>query len=213
MSIMKKIFLIIFVCCLTTASYGQCLNGSGIKIGFGLTNQSWKYNDPNIELEWENNSGILAKVFRDFNLLSFLNLEGEVGYAQKGIKDKIAITSPSHPEGTGEFMNINNRLNYLSASLMGKLKYNLKLFAPYLIAGPEYNYLLSKKIEPGYEVIYDGFKSSAVGFTIGLGSEVKLLPINFLIEYRYSRDLTNNYESSNIEIKNYSHSFIIGIKI
>ena len=211
---MKKIFLILFVCCLTAAaSYGQCLNGSGIKIGFGLTNQSWKYNDPNFELEWENNSGILAKVFRDFNLLSFLSLEGEVGYAQKGIKDKIAITSPSHPEGTGEFMNINNRLNYLSASLMGKLKYNLNLFTPYLIAGPEYNYLLSKKIEPGYEVIYDGFKSSAVGFTIGLGSEVKLLPINFLIEYRYSRDLTNNYESSNIEIKNYSHSFLIGIKI
>ena len=210
---MKELFLIFFLCCLTATSYGQYLNGSGIKIGFGLTNQSWKYDDPNIKLGWENSSGILAKAFRDFNLLSFLSLEGEVGYAQKGIKDKIAITSPSHPEGTGEFMNINNRLNYLSASLMSKLKYNLKLFAPYLIVGPEYNYLLSKKIEPGFEVIYDGFKRNAVGFTIGFGSEINLLPINILIEYQYSRDLTNNYESSNIEIKNYSHSFLIGIKL
>ncbi len=210
---MKKLFLILFFLFLNMASYGQSLDGYGFKIGLSITNQNWDYKDLNQDLEWENSSGILAKVFGEASLLPFLNAVSEVGYAQKGVKDKIEITTPSEPWGTGEFMNINNRLNYLSVSLMGKLKYSLSLFAPYIVFGPEYNYLMSKEVEAGFGGVYDKFKKNGLGYTIGVGSEVKLLPIHILVEYRYARDLANNYELTNIEIKNYSHSFLIGIKM
>lgn len=195
-------------------NFGQSIDGYGIKVGWGLTNHSWEY-DPsiNVKLDWENNSGITARAFADISFLSFLNVEAEIGYAQKGAKYKIAVTTMTQPDGTGEFININNRLNYLSLSLMGKVKYKLELFTPYIVLGPEYNYLLSKQIEQGFEIVYDKFKKDIFGFTVGIGSEIKLLPVNIIVEYRYSKDLTNNYDSATIDIKNYSHTILIGVEL
>ncbi|MDP2364085.1 MAG: outer membrane beta-barrel protein [Ignavibacteria bacterium] len=211
---MKRVFLIIFLFLLNIINNSQSIDGYGVKVGLGLTNHSWQY-DSSIDgkLDWENNSGIAVKAFADIVLLSFLQVESEIGYIQKGAKYKIAVTTIYQPDGNGEYININNRLNYFSISLMAKLKYNSDLFSPYLLLGPEYNYLLNKQIDKGFEVVYDKFKKNAFGFTVGFGSEVKLLPINIIVEYRYSRDFTNNYESYLIEIKNYSHTFLIGVRI
>jgi len=211
---MKKFFLILFLFILNITSNGQSIDGYGIKIGWGITNHSWEY-DPaiNVKLDWENNSGITARAFADISFLSFLNVEGEIGYAQKGAKYKIAFTTMSQPDGTGEFRDINNRLNYLSVSILAKYKYNLVLFTPYIVLGPEYNYLLSKQIKPGFEIVYDKFRKNVFGYSAGIGTEIKLLPVNIIVEYRFSQDLTNNYDSSTINIKNYSHTFLIGIEI
>ena len=211
---MKKFFLILFLISLNILNYGQSIDGYGVKIGWGFTNHSWEYNPSTYgKLDWESNSGITARAFADISFLSFLNMEGEIGYAQKGAKYKIAITTISQPDGTGEYRNINNRLDYFSISLMGKVKYNLELFTPYIILGPEYNYLLSKQIAQGFEVVYDKFKKNIFGFSAGIGSEIKLLPVNIIVEYRYSKDLTNNYNSSTIDIKNYSHTFLMGVEL
>lgn len=211
---MKKFFLILFLILLNTLIFGQSIDGYGVKIGWGFTNHSWEYN-PSIygKLDWENNSGVTVRAFADISFSSFLNMEGEIGYAQKGAKYKIAITTITQPDGTGEYRIINNRLNYLSISLMGKVKYNLELFTPYIVLGPEYNYLLNKQIEKGFEVVYDKFKKNIFGFSLGIGSEIKLLSANIIVEYRYSKDLTNNYDSSTIDIKNYSHTLLIGVEL
>lgn len=209
---MKKNQIIIFLFILSGVSISQTIDAYGIKLGIGLSNHSWKYNaSPGFNLNWGNNYGITARVFVDISFLSFLNVEGEIGYVPKGTKDKIPITTASQPDGTGEYININNRLNYLSISLLAKYKYHLELFTPYIILGPEYNYLLSKQIDQGFEIVYDKFRKNLWGFTVGVGSEIKLMPFNLLIEYRYSRDLTNNYELSTIDIKSYSHTFLIGV--
>ncbi len=34
-----------------------------------------------------------------------------------------------------------------------------------------------------------------------------------LTEYRYERDLTDNYDKSTLDIKNYSHNILVGIKL
>ncbi|MCF8296842.1 MAG: PorT family protein [Melioribacteraceae bacterium] len=211
---MNKFFLIFFLILLNIPNFGQAMDGYGVKIGWGFANHSWEYNSSsNIKLDWESNSGFTARAFADISFLSFLNMEGEIGYAQKGAKHKIVITTISQPDGTGEYGIIDNRLDYLSISLMGKVKYNLELIIPYIILGPEYNYLLSKKIDQGFEVVYDAFKKNIFGFSAGFGSEIILPPINIIVEYRYSEDLTNNYNSSTIDIKNYSHTFLIGVEL
>lgn len=96
---------------------------------------------------------------------------------------------------------------------MGEVKYESNLFTTYLLIGPRYNNFISKQIEKGFEVVYDNFKKNSFGITIGEGTETKLLPINLLTEYRYERDLTNNYDSSMINIKNYSQSILVGLKL
>ena len=211
---MKKITFIFLLFVFSVPSFSQSIDTYGIKLGLGLSNHKWEYNtSPSFNVNWDNNYGITARAFVDISFLSFLNVEGEIGYVPKGVKDKIPITTTSQPDGTGKYIDVNNRLNYLSISLLAKYKYNLELFTPYIIFGPEYNYLLSKQIYQGFEIIYDKFRKNLWGFTVGVGSEIKLLPINLLIEYRYSRDLTNSYELSTIDIKNYSHTFLIGVEL
>jgi len=209
---MKKFIFIFLLFALNIQGFSQTIDTYGIKLGLALSNHKWEYNtSPSFNLNWDNNYGITARVFADISFLSFLNMEGEIGYVPKGVKYKIPITTITQPDGTGEYVNVNNKLNYLSISLLAKYKYHLGLFTPYIILGPEFNYLLSKTIDKGFAIVYDQFRKNLWGFTVGVGSEIKLLPINLLIEYRYSRDLTNSYELSTIDIKNYSHTFLIGV--
>ena len=207
---MNKLFLILFVILIISQTFSQSIDGYGIKMGWGFTNHSWEYK-PSYDgrlgvVDWENNSGVTARAFADFSFSSLLNVECEIGYAQKGAEYKIFRNAELYKD-------IRDRLNYLSVSLMGKMKYNLGLFAPYIIFGPEYNYLLNKQVDRVFESDYDKIKRDILGFSVGIGTETKLLPVNIIVEYRYSRDLTNNYDDSTAEIKNFSHSVLIGVKL
>lgn len=204
---MNKLFLILFVILIIPQNFSQSIAGYGIKMGWGFTNHSWEYKpSSNGTLDWDNNSGVTARAFADFSFSSLLNVECEIGYAQKGAEYKIFRDNELYRD-------IRSRLNYLSVSLMGKIKYNSASFVPYIILGPEYNYLLNKQIDQVFESDYDKLKRDIFGFSIGIGTETKLLPVNIIVEYRYSGDLTNSSDISATEIKNYSHSILIGMKL
>ena len=97
---------------------------------------------------------------------------------------------------------------------MDKKKKAGGLFSPYLIVGPQFNLLLNKNIQKGWGIVFDKFKKNNIGLSVGAGFELKnIFPIPILVEYRYERDFINNYDSPNINIKNYSHVILFGIKI
>jgi len=211
---LKNLFLAVFICAFSIACYAQALNGYGLKAGWGITNHDWQYTAfSNGKSIWDNNNGFSARVFTDFSIYRYIGLETEIGYSQKGAKYKIPITTNTQPDGTGEFINIDNRLNYLTFSVMGKFKYDMNLVSPYFIIGPQYNYLLNKQISKVFQSVYDNFENNSLGFAAGVGAEINFTAITVLAEYLYARDLTNNYNQSTIEIKNYSHTFLIGIKL
>jgi len=210
---MKSIFVIILLVTFSNNIKSQIISGYGLKLGPSISNQSWNY-QADINLDWKNKFGISPRIFVDFFNFTFFELEGEIGYLQKGFEDKVPITTTTQPDGTGEFMTVNNKLNYLSVSALAKFKYENEIFSPYLICGPQFNILLSKNIEKGFEVVFDRFRNNNFGLSFGAGSEIKnILPISLLIEYRYERDFIDNYDSPNIDIKNYSHVILLGIKI
>lgn len=79
---------------------------------------------------------------------------------------------------------------------------------------PQLNILLNKKIEKGWEVVFNTFKENNIGLSFGAGTEINnLFSIVILLEYRYETDFMDNYDSPNINIKNYSHVILLGIKI
>jgi hypothetical protein len=210
---MKRLFLVLlFIFSIST--YAQITPSYGLKIGLGITNHSWEYQPPiNGKLDWDNNYGVSIRAFADVAFSNIFGVGGEIGYSQKGIRKTIPVTTVQNPDGIGESINITNKLDYLSFSLMGKIKIETDLLSPYILIGPQYNRLLSSNIAKGFEIVYDHFEKDIFSITVGLGSEFQLFSINALLEYRYERDISNSSKLSTIEIKNYSHIFLVGIKL
>lgn len=210
---MKLLFVIIFLAIFNFNVKAQIISDYGLKFGVGISNLSWVY-EPDFNLELDNKLGFSPRIFADFFNFSFIQLEGEIGYLRKGFEEKIPITTITQPDGTGKFITTNIALDYLSISALVKLKYELVMFSPYIIVGPQLNFLLNKNIEKGWEVVFDKFKENNIGISIGAGSEIKnILPVSILLEYRYERDFIDNFDSPNINIKNYSHVILLGVKI
>lgn len=210
---MKSLFIIIFLIAFAFNTSAQIISNYGLKLGVGISNQSWDY-QADINLDFVNKIGLSPRVFADFFNLSFFQLQAELGYLQKGFEDKVPISTMTQPDGTGEYINVNNRLNYLSFSALAKFKYENDMFTPYLIVGPQLNILLSKEIEKGWGIVFDTFKENNIDLSIGVGSEIKnILPVSILIEYRYERDFIDNFDSPNLNIKNYSHVILLGVII
>jgi len=210
---MKSLLIIILITVICSSAKSQIISNCGLKLGVGISNQSWDY-QAGMNLDWNNKIGISPRIFADFFNYSFFQLEGEIGFLRKGIKDKIPVTTSTQPDGNGNYYEINNKLDYLIVSALAKFRYNLGTFSPYIQLGPQLNILLNKNIAKGIEVVFDKYKESNIGLSIGAGSELNnILPVSILVEYRYEKDFINNYDSSNLILKNYSHVILLGIKI
>ncbi|MGE5410639.1 MAG: outer membrane beta-barrel protein [Clostridiales bacterium] len=207
---MKKLFLVLCFFLISTAANAQLLNGYGIKLGMGITNHTWKFASEDFEINWDYNTGMSIRAFADFLDDSNYNIEGEIGYSQKGVKDEYFNMTVENPDPTAH--KYANRLNYVSAAIMGKMKCNIGIFTPYLLLGPQFNYLVSKDVLPMLDVVYNRFKKNIWGYTAGAGSVIRIQNLNLLLEYRFERDFNNNMDVFPIDIKNYSHSVLMGIQ-
>jgi opacity protein-like surface antigen len=84
------------------------------------------------------------------------------------------------------------------------------MFTPYLLLGPQYNYLLSKNVDKDFQIAFDNYNKNSLGITTGAGTEIITGIFNLVIEYRYERDLTNP-SSTGFKMRNYSHNILAGI--
>lgn len=209
---MRKAILGLLLAACTSVLSGQIVSGIGIKTGIGSSNHSWDYSD-GFELKLDDKTGFSSRVFADFFNFKFFCVEGEIGYLRKGFTDKIPFTTTLQPDGTGEYITFNISLDYLNFSTLAKFKYETKYVTPYILAGPQINILVNKDVHDAWKVIYDKFKTTNIDFSVGAGAEFNLkLPLSLLLEYRFEKDFGNNYDAPYIDIKNYSHVFLIGVK-
>ncbi|HEX2868371.1 MAG TPA: porin family protein [Ignavibacteriales bacterium] len=208
---MKRSLVVLCLLIVTSAINAQTLSGYGLKLGLGITNSKWGVKSSDTESDQGYISGFSARAFADFLNYPFFNVEGELGFSQKGMKESIMTITVEDPDGSHR--TLINRLNYVSASVMGKLKYTKGIFTPYLLAGPQFNYLASYDVDALVKPIYDRFEKSLWGYTVGMGSAFKLEGYNLLIEYRFEKDFTNNFEYYELYVKNYSHTFLIGVEL
>lgn len=210
---MKLILIISLILVLSFSAESQILTNYGVKFGAAISNQTWDYG-AGFNLNNDNKVGISPRLFADFFNWPIAQIEGEFGFTRKGFTDEIPITTVESPDGTGQYMDINNSLDYLSISVLGKVRFEAGKLSPYVIAGPQINYLINKNVSNGWDIAFDQFRKTNLGLTVGAGTELNdLLPFTLLLEYRYERDFMDDHGSPYIKVINYSHVILAGIKI
>ncbi len=206
----KRIIVLCVV--LTTISYGQVIRGYGFKLGAVAANQTWQYTNwsvPPKDYRW----GFAASAYLElFDCVNFSALI-EAQYSQKGFSETLPITTESQPDGTGEFITMAPRADYLSLPLLAKVQLPLSDWTPYLLAGPRLDILLSTKADE-YSVIFDKLKTPEFGATVGVGVEfTSILPMAVLTEIRYNPSFVDAYSSNFLTVRNRSLDFLLGVRL
>jgi hypothetical protein len=207
---MRRIIIcIILVLFSFSGAYAQLVKGYGLKAGMVAANQDFDYSQ-GLEADTENRIGLDVGVFAEWLNHSYFSILTEIHYIQKGHTVESTRTDEfGNPLSTVKH---NNRLDYLSIPLLAKITLRTQYALPYLVIGPRFDYLLGYQSEISKE-LFDEFKNTGVGGTVGLGLESKSKPVKFLLEFRYSPDFTNAYKSDMLKVKNSSFEILFGLRL
>ena len=182
-------------------AHAQLLRGFGIKVGVTAAEQAWDYTYLPV-LSTETRWGITGSAFVELLRIPSLSFLVEAQYTQKGMTVTLPISTETQPEGTGQYITKQPRVDYLSIPILAKVRFGTPLVTPYLIAGPRYDLLLTRHGE-GFQAVIDGFKNSELGAAIGMGAELEsILPFDALIEFRYNASFTDAYNTSFLKVRN-----------
>lgn len=203
----KIIILLSFFCVLTTCGYSQYIKSVGLKDGVILASQKWNYLSMNWTLDNQYRYGIDCGLSIEWIKESPVTLLTELHYLQKGMKDKVMVTTAQNPDGTGEYKTLLPEVNYLSIPILAKYSMNYSSLSVYGLAGTRIDYLLSTKGD-GFDVVINKFKKIDFGGSFGIGVEKNSSLNNaFGFELRYSPNFTESYSTSLLNVSN--HSFEI----
>jgi hypothetical protein len=208
-----RLIIIIFICgVLTSATNAQFIRGYGLKIGAVSATQTWDYKT-NTKFPADRRWGVDAGGYIEVLNIPYISLLGELHYIQKGFSMTLPVTTISQPDGTGEYITLKPRVDYLSVPVLAKLRFDLGKVFPYLLAGPRFDFLISKNPD-GFQAVIDNFKNIDFGISLGAGFEVPLKFIkSVLAEFRYSPSFTEAYSGSSLTVKNQSFEILIGIRL
>jgi len=101
------------------------------------------------------------------------------------------------------------KLHYISIPVVVKKKFLPLLLHPYILAGPEWNYLLSGSIK--VDDVKADMKKSGIGFVVGGGLEFGLLGKSAYVEGRYHWGTSELTKHESLNIKDRTASIYLGI--
>jgi hypothetical protein len=155
-------------------------------------------------LDLKRRTGWSATLFAERDLLPFLALVGEVGYAQGGFVETMEERAP---DGTVEqTVRANTRLDYLTIPVLAKLEYDFRTMRLYALAGPRLDVLIGREagvfeyqsapIDESESEVVSAYTSPVLGATVGVGvSTSDVLPVHLLVEARWAPDVTESFET------------------
>ena len=167
------ILLLSFLVMTNTAS-GQLGFRKGIKVGYNYATITGD------NLNVDSRSSLAGGVGLEFNFFRLLSFQVDLLYSPRGA---------SLPND-GTF-----KLNYISVPMVLKKKFFPVGVHPYLLGGPEFNFLLSAE-ENGID-IKERLTSEDLNFVVGGGLEFSFLGKSAYVEGRYSYGLNNIYKEEN----------------
>ena len=188
----------------------QLVKSYGLKVGVDAATQSYDYHDHpylhsslNTSYRW----GIAVGGELEFFEWPLLDISAELFYIQKGYSIPIELTSAQLPEGTGNFIAIQPRVDYFSVASTARLKFEFIKPTPYALFGPRIDFLIGKN-----ETSLD-LNSPDIGATLGVGIQflIESFP-EFFIEGRFSPSFTDAFHGQFLTVKNKSFEILAGVR-
>ncbi|MCF8261883.1 MAG: PorT family protein [Melioribacteraceae bacterium] len=207
-----KNLIVVFTILISSTISAQLFSQTGIKIGGVFSNQTWDYAPQlNIIFEPDSRPGFYAGVFTSLIHLPILSIEGELYYAQRGMKIDIPTTTTTNPDGIGS-MTWDTRLDYIGIALLAKAKMNLGLFTPYILAGPKYESEIAAHYSFGVaNPVEKKFNKERIGLRIGGGTEIDFGGYRTLFEITYDHDFNSIYEEEQLIVNTNSIEIKLGV--
>lgn len=135
--------------------------------------------------------GITGGLSLEMNLL-VLALQADAMYSPRG----------------ASFDGKDTRITYFSLPVVAKIKFFPLLVHPYLLAGPEFNFVMSAKAD-GND-IKDELKSQCMSAVVGAGVEFSLFGKSAYGEARYSHGLSNISDLDGVELYDRTYQILFG---
>jgi opacity protein-like surface antigen len=186
----------------------QLARSYGIKLGVVGANEAWS-TIPATDIRW----GFTADVYAELPYSKYLSADAEIQYTQKGMKYSLPVTTASGPDGSGQYYTFSPRIDYISIPILAKLRLPLPMVTPYLVIGPRFDFLISKKAD-GFDATINNFDKMDYGLTVGAGVELNsLFPFGLLAEFRYNPNSYDSYNSQYLSVRNRSMDFFVGVRL
>ena len=126
---MKKTIILLFsIFFIYSNIYAQDKFNYGLKFGMVSSEFSVDKKESStsfIDFFKDIRKGPVLGIFADYKIINVLNLDFDLLYLQKGAEDEIELTTPEHPEGTGETVSYDYQLDYfqINASINPKINF------------------------------------------------------------------------------------------
>ena len=205
---MKSIItLIIFFAILTSSGEAQIIRSYGLKVGTIAASQFFDYNI-NVTNPTTTRWGFDGGGFVEFLNVPYFSLLAELSYVQRGYSSTLKVSTPAQPQGTGEYVTIRPRVDYVSLPLMAKVRFEAEEVIPYFMVGPRFDFLL------GTNNSSLDYSPTDIGMTFGAGAQLSFFsPTQFLVEGRFSPSFTKAFEGRYLTVKNNSFEILIGMTL
>ena len=201
----RKSFLIIFLILSIQFSHSQTIDRYGFNIGTSYSTQLWNHKMMAADFDYK------------FGLMTFLSAEKyfgrfglrtEIGYIQKGFKDKMETFDI---DGTSLKIERNNETLHNLAMNIGVKVHPIRLDnSPYVFVGVRSGYLISHAKNSWYKLIFDEFSKFNLGGLFGIGINFKEL---FYFEIEYNPSFTKSLDEKMLSIKDKCFGVKFGINI
>ena len=218
---MKKAFTILFALFFLCGGFlqAQAVKSIAVKSGIVWSTQNWDYKNTNVDFQNEYRTGFHVGVNIEFLHHEYFSILAELGFAQKGFKMEVDITTPDHPEanlGTKEFK---FAYKYAYLSPMFKARKEFGGFVPYIFIGPRLDYQLEYPSEFSSEGSKNYYNDFIFGMTYGLGIEYMFGPVGVDLIFQHQYDFTSLYKRdpteetpTGLSIKNNAFIVDLGVK-
>jgi len=209
--------------------FSVSLNAQLMDYGFKLGIQSVRlqsFDDRTDFFDTEENFGFHFYGFSEWELVSFISTEIQLGYNLRGFSNSITFTDIDSPDVVGEGR-ARTKLHYLSATSFLKGNYRVQNLNLYSGIGPRFEYLLNSEagkynVESGRsselytsaleDETADLLDNSLFGLSVISGlRNVEMFSTNFSFELRYDLDLTDSMSQYPRDARNEAFVLSIGV--
>ena len=208
----KRNFILVLLSIILTYSESNSSTQLGVKMGMVSSKYELEVlsfdQPPDVVFDQTRNGPIMG-IYLRFLDFSFINFESEFNYLQRGGQEKLPISTPEQPQGTGEEILYSVQFDYLQLQLNLRPNYPLKKYSVFGIIGISVNYLLGVK---NSVIPIENFKDFTFSYSIGLGFELQVFTKNsLLIEFTMNSDISNIYTDLDTEFMFKTYSIRLGI--